>query len=108
MIELQFYAFRRQTISSFLILETALALTIYLINCAPEYNYDAGVVLDNADFNMLTSILGIMGILSCLLSIRPNWTDFFKCSYKEDCKYNESSFDSRELGYYLELFGIQK
>ena len=98
MIELQYYAFRRQTISSFLILEIALALTIYLINCVPAYNYDAGVVLDNADFNMLTSIVGIMGIFSCFLSIRPNWTDFFKCSYKEDCTNKESSIDAGERG----------
>ena len=98
MIELQYYAFRRQTISSALILETALVLTYYLINYIPAYNYDAGVVLDNADFKMLIISIGIMGIFSCVLSIRPNWTDFFKCSYKEDCTNKESSIDAGERG----------
>ena len=97
MIELQYYAFRRQAFSSALILGTALAVTIYLINCVPAYNYDAGVVLDNVDFNMLTSIIGIMGMFSCFLSIRPSWKDFFKCSYN-DCTYKESSIDAGEQG----------
>ena len=98
MIKLQYYAFRRQTFSSALILKPALALTFYLINYVPAYNYDAGVVLDNADFNMLIISIGIMGIFSCVLSIRPNWTDFFKCSYKEDCTNKESSIDAGERG----------
>ena len=98
MIKLQYYAFRRQTFLSALILKPALALTFYLINYVPAYNYDAGVVLDNADFNMLTSIVGIMGVFSCFFSIRPNWTDFFECSYKDDCTNNERSIDAGERG----------
>ena len=99
MIQLQYYAFSRQTLSSALILEPALALTYYLINYVPGYNYDAGVVLDNSDFKMLIFIIGGMGIISCLLSIKPNWTDIFKLSKRDDFTTVGRSNESEQQGY---------
>ena len=98
MIKLQYYAFNRQTLSSVLILEPALALTFYLINYVPGYNYDAGVVLDNSDFNMLIGIIGGMGIISCLLSIKPNWTAIFKLSKRKEFNSNGRSNELQEQG----------
>ena len=99
MIKLQYYAFNRQTLSSVLILEPALALTFYLINYVPGYNYDAGVVLDNSDFNMLIGIIGGMGIISCLLSSKPNWTDLFKLSKQKNLISDRQSNEFEEQGY---------
>ena len=58
MIDLQYNTFKRRTISSVLILESALMYTFYLITYAPGWNYDAGVVLDNSDFNVLIGVIG--------------------------------------------------
>ena len=99
MIQLQYYAFSRQTLSSALILEPALALTYYLINYVPGYNYDAGVVLDNSDFKMLIFIIGGMGIISCLFSIKPNWTDLFKLSKRANFISGGQSNELEEQGY---------
>ena len=99
MIKLQYYTFSRQTLSSALILEPSLALTYYLINYIPGYNYDAGVVLDNSDFNTLIWIIGGMGIISCLLSIKPNWTDLFKLSKRKEFISTGPSNELEDQGY---------
>ena len=77
MIGLQKTVFKRQTISSVFILESALIATFCKISYYPSYNYYSGVILDNADFNLLIGITGGMGLLSALLSIKPNWTEVF-------------------------------
>ena len=77
MIGLQNAVFKRQTISSVFILESALIATFCQITFNPGYNYYAGVILDNADFNLFIGITGGMGLLSLLLSIKPNWTEIF-------------------------------
>ena len=77
MIGLQNSVFKRQTISSVFILESALIATFCQITYNPSYNYYSGVILDNADFNLFIGITGGMGFLSGLLSIKPNWTEIF-------------------------------
>ena len=96
MINLQSYTFRRQTLSSVLIIEPALVITFYLINYNPAWNYDAGVVLDNSDFNMLIGVIGFMGILSFLLSIKPNLTKIFKSTKKDDFPHDSHEIDAHE------------
>ena len=78
MIKLQYYTFKRQSISSTVILEIALMATFYLINYVPTYNYDSGVILDNSDFNMLIMIIGSIGFLSVFLSSKPSWIKLFR------------------------------
>ena len=73
MIDLQYYAFKWQTISSTIVLEISLLSTFYLINFIPTYNYDSGVVLDNSDFNIMIWIIASIGLLSVFLSLQPSW-----------------------------------
>ena len=74
MFELQDYTFKRQMISAFVILESALIITFYKINYDPDYNYGTEVVLENFDFNLLIGMIGGLGLLSVVLSFKPNWT----------------------------------
>ena len=78
MLRLQLYTFKRQTISSVVILGSALLAAFYQINYEPGYNYGAQVILDNADFNILITIIAATGALSFLLSFQPNWTNFLE------------------------------
>ena len=78
MVNLQYHTFRRQTISSTVILEASLLVTFYMINFVPTYNYDHGVILDNSDFNILVSVIGSLGLLSVFLSVKPSWLELFK------------------------------
>ena len=78
MVDLQYHTFRRQTISSTVVLEASLLVTLYMINCVPTYNYDHGVILDNSDFNILISVIGSVGLLSVFLSVKPSWLELFK------------------------------
>ena len=78
MIDLQYYAFKWQTISSTIILEISLLITFYLINFIPTYNYDSGVVLDNSDFNIMIWIIALIGLLSVFLSLQPSWIKLCK------------------------------
>ena len=76
MFKLQYYTFKRQMISAFVILESALIATIYKINNDPDHNYGTEVVLENFDFNLLVGIIGGMGVLSVVFSLRPKWTKY--------------------------------
>ena len=78
MIDLQYYAFKWQTISSTFILEISLLITFYLINFVPSYNYESGVVLDNSDFNIMIWIIASIGLLSVFLCFQPSWIKLCK------------------------------
>ena len=78
MVSLQYYTFRRQSISSTVVLGVALIATFYLINFRDSYNYDSGVLLDNSDFNILIWTIAGIGIFSVFLSIKPSWIKLFK------------------------------
>ena len=78
MVNLQYHTFRRQTITSTVILEASLLVMMYMINFVPTYNYDHGVILDNSDFNMVVSIIASLGILSVFLSRKPSWLELCK------------------------------
>ena len=78
MIDLQYYAFKWQTISSTFILEISLLITFYLINFVPSYNYESGVVLDNSDFNIMIWIIASIGLLTVFLCFQPSWIKLCK------------------------------
>ena len=77
LIRLQYSTFRRQSISSTVVLGIALIVTFYLVNFSVSYNYDSGVILDNSDFNMLIWIIAGIGGFSVFLSIKPSWIKLF-------------------------------
>ena len=77
LIRLQYTTFRRQSISSTVVLGIALIVTFYLVNFSVSYNYDSGVILDNSDFNMLIWIIAGIGGFSVFLSIKPSWIKLF-------------------------------
>ena len=83
MINLQYHTFKRQSISSTVIFGAALIATFILINYVPSYNYDPGTILDNHDFNMLICIIGPIGLLSVVLSIKPSWYELCKSCNKK-------------------------
>ena len=90
MFELQDYAFKRQMISAFVILESALFATIYKINYDPDHNYGTEVVLENFDFNLLIGIIGGMGVLSVVFSFKPNWAKYAEKQDWRICTSNET------------------
>ena len=78
LIRLQYCTFRRQSISSTVVLGIALLVAFYLVNFNASYNYDSGVILDNSDCNMLIFIIAGIGIFSAFLSVKPSWIKLFK------------------------------
>ena len=91
MFKLQDYTFKRQMISAFVILEGALIAAFYKINYSPDYNYDSEVVLENFDFNLFIAIIGGMGFLSVLFSIRPNWKNYVERQDWRICPSNKTT-----------------
>ncbi len=56
----------------------ALAACCYLVNTDPNWRYDPGVVLDNADFNAVVAAIAAIGIVAAILAVRPNWVQLAK------------------------------
>lgn len=100
MIGLQNTVFKLQTISSVFILESALIATFCQITFNPSYNYYAGVILDNANFNLFIGVTGGMGLLSFLLSIKPNWTKIFTGNDDENADHLGNRTENETRRYY--------
>ena len=98
MIDLQYYAFKWQTISSTFILEISLLITFYLINFVPSYNYESGVVLDNSDFNIMIWIIALIGLLTVFLCFQPSWIKLCKSLNEKVAKLDRLDSLEKNVG----------
>ena len=73
MILLQYKTFRLQTIWSVVVYIPSLIIMIYVINEKPGWAYDSNVIMSNLTFNVASSVIIIMGLVSLVLSFEPNW-----------------------------------
>ena len=73
MIELQYYTFKWQNISSAMIFISALIIMGVLINGYPSWAYSPDIILKNEDFNIILITTIIMGLLSLTFAVNPNW-----------------------------------
>ena len=73
MIELQYYTFWWQNVSSSIIYILALLSIGLLVNLNPSWAYDPNVILGNEDFNVFLITTIIMGVLSLVFAKDPSW-----------------------------------
>ena len=73
MIELQYYTFKWQNISSAMIFIPFLIIMGVLINGYPSWAYSPDIILKNEDFNIILITTIIMGLLSLTFAVNPNW-----------------------------------
>ena len=73
MIELQYYTFWWQNVSSSVIYILALLSIGVLVNLNPSWAYDPNVILGNEDFNVFLITTIIMGVLSLVFAKDPSW-----------------------------------
>lgn len=73
MVELQYYTFKWQNISSAIIFIPALIIIGVLINGYPSWAYSPDIILKNEDFNIILITTVIMGLLSVTFAVSPNW-----------------------------------
>ena len=73
MVQLQYYTFKWQNISSALIFIPALITIAVLINSYPSWAYSPDIILKNEDFNVILMTTIIMGLFSMTLAVNPSW-----------------------------------
>ena len=72
---LQFYTWKFQGIVSSIVYILSLAVVAILINFAQDWKYDDGIIFDNYEINTKICISIVMGIISLLLSMKPDIID---------------------------------
>ena len=78
MIDIQYYTFWWQNVSSSIIYVLALMSIGTLVNLNPSWAYDPNVILGNEDFNVFLTTTIIMGVLSLTFAKNPSWLGFVK------------------------------
>ena len=73
MIELQYFTFKWQNISSVVIFIPALVIMGVLINSYPTWAYSPDIILKNEDFNTILFTTIIMGLVSVAFAMNPSW-----------------------------------
>ena len=84
MIELQYYTFWWQNVSSSIIYVLSLIAIGVLINLNPSWAYDPNVILGNEDFNVFLITTIIMGLLSLVFAKNPSWIGLVNSMMKSE------------------------
>ena len=84
MIELQYYTFWWQNVSSSIIYVLSLIAIGALINLNPSWAYDPNVILGNEDFNVFLITTIIMGLLSLVFAKNPSWIGLVNSMMKSE------------------------
>lgn len=82
MIDIQYYTFWWQNVSSSIIYILALMSIGILVNMNPSWAYDPNVILGNEDFNVFLITTIIMGVLSLAFAKNPSWLGLVKSMLK--------------------------
>ena len=82
MIDIQYYTFWWQNVSSSIIYVLALMSIGILVNLNPSWAYDPNVILGNEDFNVFLITTIIMGVLSLTFAKNPSWLGLVKSMLK--------------------------
>ena len=72
---LQRNAWRFQCLVTLVVYGTSLAVVASLANFVPGWNYDGGIIFNNIEINVKIFVAVIMGILSLLMSLKPDMID---------------------------------
>ena len=69
---LQFYTWKFQCIVTCIVYILSLAVVAILINFAQDWKYDEGIIFDNYEINTKICMSMLMGVISLLLSMKPD------------------------------------
>ena len=90
MISLQHYIFWRQTLVSTLIFVPTLTVIAVLINFYPWWAYDPHIILTNEEFNMVITVMIVMGLVSLIFS---GFLSKLEVIDQGECKSEAMDFD---------------
>ena len=95
---LQRNAWKFQCVVTLVVYGSSLAVIASLTNFVPGWNYDGGIIFNNIEVNVKIFVAIIMGILSLLMSFKPDIIDAIVSRYVCNC-FHYGKFSIKISGF---------
>ena len=96
MIKKQYVAFKHQSIVGFVVYCVTIIVIISFVNFYDGWLYKSHIILENFEFHTMSCVLLIMGFISIILSLSPNFMEDYLTVKKERYVILQFSLDLRE------------